>query len=307
MPTVPFRALTMRHLRCFTVLVEERNFSRAAGRLSISQPALSSAIKQLELTIGAQLLLRSTHRLELTLAGAQLLERADYLVNVFDLTLLDVDNLLHRGRALVRVGTVPSASGLLASCIEQYSAQISPALEVRLTDGLADALLAQTRAGELDVAVAAVTDAPAGLTSVALFDDPIVLVVPRGHPLAARSSTTWRTLGDERLVMFAIGSMPALGEMARTQFGDGGPEPFKVNYLETMCSMVRTRMALGLVPRLYAMSIMDPSLVAVRLSRPGMHRTVSLLYRSGAKRHAHVGRFIDFLEARLPRGLAKHS
>jgi LysR family transcriptional regulator, hydrogen peroxide-inducible genes activator len=295
----------MRHLQCFTMLVDEQNFGRAATRLSITQPALSHAIKQLERVVGTQLLRRSTHKLELTQAGSQLLERARFLVNTFDLTLEDIDKALHQGRALVRVGTIPSASALLVGCIGTYAGEVSPGLEFTLQDGLADSLVARTLSGELDVVVAAVTEAPVGLSCVTLFEDPIVLVVPRGHSLSAAPSASWRRLGGEKLVIFASGTMPALGDIARTQFGEGGPEPFRVNYLETLYSMVRGGLALGLMPRLYAASIRDPGLAVVRLLRPTLHRSVSLIYQSGARRNALLGHFIEYLEAHLPRGYSK--
>src|SRR5215210_8205858 len=66
----------IRHLRAFVAVAEELNFSRAAERLYLSQPALSRQIRALEQVLSCELLRRSTHRVELTLAGEALLERA---------------------------------------------------------------------------------------------------------------------------------------------------------------------------------------------------------------------------------------
>jgi DNA-binding transcriptional LysR family regulator len=66
----------VRHLRAFVAVAEELNFSRAAERLYVSQPALSRQIRALERAVGCDLLRRSTHRVELTLAGEALLDRA---------------------------------------------------------------------------------------------------------------------------------------------------------------------------------------------------------------------------------------
>jgi monoterpene epsilon-lactone hydrolase len=66
-------AVDIRQLRAFIVVAEELNFGRAAQRLYLSQPALSRQIKALEQAVGCQLLLRDTHRAELTLAGQALL------------------------------------------------------------------------------------------------------------------------------------------------------------------------------------------------------------------------------------------
>jgi acetyl esterase/lipase len=74
----------VRHLRAFVAVAEELNFSRAAERLYLSQPALSRQIRALERLVGCELLRRSTHRVELTLAGDALLERARRLLADLD-------------------------------------------------------------------------------------------------------------------------------------------------------------------------------------------------------------------------------
>ena len=82
-PQAP-EAIEMRHLRSFVAVAEDLNFGRAAARLYLSQPALSRQISALEKLVGCELLRRSTHRVELTLAGEALLERARRLLDDLD-------------------------------------------------------------------------------------------------------------------------------------------------------------------------------------------------------------------------------
>jgi acetyl esterase/lipase len=77
-------AIELRHLRAFVAVAEELNFGRAATRLFVSQPALSRQIRNLERLVGCELLRRSTHRVELTLAGDALLDRARRLLADLD-------------------------------------------------------------------------------------------------------------------------------------------------------------------------------------------------------------------------------
>lgn len=86
-------AIELRHLRGFVTVAEELNFGRAAARLYISQPALSRQIRVLERLIGCDLFRRSTHRVELTVAGEALLERARQL-------LLDLDDAVAATRSI---------------------------------------------------------------------------------------------------------------------------------------------------------------------------------------------------------------
>jgi epsilon-lactone hydrolase len=77
-------AIELRHLRSFVAVAEELNFGRAAEQLYLSQPALSRHIRALEQLLGCQLLRRSTHRVELTLAGESLLDRARKVLSDVD-------------------------------------------------------------------------------------------------------------------------------------------------------------------------------------------------------------------------------
>src|ERR671928_1435939 len=77
-------AIELRHLRAFVAVAEELNFSRAAARLYVSQPALSRQIRALERLLGCELLRRSTHRVELTVAGSALLDRSRRLLADLD-------------------------------------------------------------------------------------------------------------------------------------------------------------------------------------------------------------------------------
>jgi acetyl esterase/lipase len=82
-PQAP-EAIELRHLRAFVAVAEELNFGRAAERLYITQPALSRQIRALERLLGCELLRRSTHRVELTLAGEALLARVRPLLREVD-------------------------------------------------------------------------------------------------------------------------------------------------------------------------------------------------------------------------------
>jgi monoterpene epsilon-lactone hydrolase len=126
--------IELRHLRAFVAVAEELNFSRAAERLFISQPALSRQIRGLEQLVGCELLRRSTHSVELTLAGEALLDRSRQLLR-------DVDHavaaaLAVGGELLGRVArTLEPMRGLLATdpdlvrsraTFESLNAQFSP-------------------------------------------------------------------------------------------------------------------------------------------------------------------------------------
>jgi epsilon-lactone hydrolase len=86
-------AIELRHLRAFVAVAEELNFGRAAERLYITQPALSRQIRGLEQLLGCELLRRSTHRVELTIAGEALLDRVRPVLREVDATVTRVQSL----------------------------------------------------------------------------------------------------------------------------------------------------------------------------------------------------------------------
>jgi acetyl esterase/lipase len=86
-------AIELRHLRAFVAVAEELNFGRAAERLYITQPALSRQIRALEQLLGCELLRRSTHRVELTIAGEALLDRVRPVLREVDATVTTVQSL----------------------------------------------------------------------------------------------------------------------------------------------------------------------------------------------------------------------
>ena len=113
-PQAP-EGVEIRHLRAFVAVAEELNFGRAAARLYLSQPALSRQIRALERLLGCELLRRSTHSVELTVAGSALLDRARRL-------LADLDEA---------IATTQSVGGELAN---RMATMWAPVLELASAD-----------------------------------------------------------------------------------------------------------------------------------------------------------------------------
>src|SRR4030088_1556010 len=95
-----------RRLRYFVALAQELHFSRAAARLHIAQQALSKQIRELEENVGAQLLQRSTRKVELTPAGAAFLKAAHAALAAFDDGVQDARRLARGDAGTLRLGYV---------------------------------------------------------------------------------------------------------------------------------------------------------------------------------------------------------
>lgn len=193
--------MELRQLRYFAVLAEELNFTRAAERLHISQPPLSMQIAQLENELGATLFRRTSRRVELTEAGTCFLHdvRA-ILVRLKDagVRVKAVDQGL-AGR--VEVGLSGSHFlGPLPELIARY-AVTHPDVSVILNEMKPADQIEALREHRIDISFTRACVADEQLDCVPLWRDPVVAVLPAGHPLAGRAHLGLHELSGERFVV----------------------------------------------------------------------------------------------------------
>jgi len=176
--------ITLDQVRSFVAVAEELHFGRAAERLRMTQPPLSRQIQKLEKSVGAQLLLRDNRRVELTGAGAAFLGEAYRMLNLLD-GAGDLARRVDAGAAgVVRVGfTAVSAISILGPLLRRLAAEL-PDVEVLLSERVTLAQVDGIRRGELDVGLARPPFDTTLLSSRVVLREPLMAVVPVGHPLA---------------------------------------------------------------------------------------------------------------------------
>lgn len=133
-------SIELRHLRAFVAVAQELSFSRAAERLYITQPALSRQVGALERMVGCPLLRRSTHRVELTLAGEALLARAGKLLADLDNAVAAIrsvggelaEQLTRLWAMFVDVHNVGDNLAGLRNAVEELHAKFAPPEEVAI-------------------------------------------------------------------------------------------------------------------------------------------------------------------------------
>ena len=176
--------ITLDQVRSFVAVAEELHFGRAAERLRMTQPPLSRQIQKLEKSVGAQLLLRDNRRVELTGAGAAFLGEAYRMLNLLE-GAGDLARRVDAGAAgVVRVGfTAVSAISILGPLLRRLAAEL-PDVEVLLSERVTLAQVDGIRRGELDVGLARPPFDTTLLSSRVVLREPLMAVVPAGHPLA---------------------------------------------------------------------------------------------------------------------------
>lgn len=252
--------MKLHFLRYFAVLAEELHFGRAAQRLSITQPPLSSAIKALEEELGVQLLSRSSKHVELTPAGAAFLEEARHILERVGRA-GSVAKAVARGvRGRLEIGTTGSLVYRGVPEIVRDFGVAAPAIELVLHEmGTAEQLDA-LRHGQLHAGFVNASAVPPQLQSLALQADEFVLCLPRDHPRAKRRSIDLRDVADERFVMFSREVSPANYDNVIAIFSRAGIHPRTVHAARqwlTIIAMVAHGLGIALVPRSIARSRLD--------------------------------------------------
>ncbi|RLJ39020.1 LysR family transcriptional regulator [Acidovorax sp. 106] len=298
-PPPAHRAPTLRQLRSFQAVARAMSFRQAAEALSLTQPALSASIRELETVLGTPVLERSTHHVRLTPQGALLLPQVERLLNGYEQGVDGLFRTLHDGKRVLRVAALPSAMHLLAEPLRQWLAQ-HPVVDLRLYDPLNDDLLAALQRGEVDLALGVALDLPPQIDAIAVAQDDLVAVLPVGHRLAHRARLTWQDLAGERLALFARGSTYELAMATLRQNGADLARADQLLYSESLYSLVRCGLAVGVISRLYTHNLHDGAVKVCPLQAPVISRKVALMVHAAQDARAPlVQSCLEFLTQAL--------
>jgi DNA-binding transcriptional LysR family regulator len=187
-----------RQLEAFIAVATELHFGRAAENLGIAQPTLSELVRRLEREMGTPLLARTTRRVALTGAGAELLDRAQAIIDSASSATLAVRRVANDEAGIVRLGVIPAVAPVLgphvADALRRHAPDVT--LDVRrlwppdLAQAVAD--------GTVDIAITCgyVTDPP-GVVGEVFCGERVVVGLRRTHRLANRDGLAWPELAGE--------------------------------------------------------------------------------------------------------------
>ena len=197
--------MDLRHLRYFQAVAEELSYARAAVRLRVAQPALSRAVKQIEVTLDAILLERSRHHVRLTPAGAVLLRETALLLERWEESMRRVRRTAAGEEGELRLGYIgPPTHQFLARLLREYR-QRYPLVAIHLEERTPERVWEMVAKRRLSVALTrpVLTHQALGLKVIVLRNERLGVVVTRNHPLAGRRSLSWKALAREPLIVLA--------------------------------------------------------------------------------------------------------
>jgi len=189
----------------FATVARWQHVTRAAEELGVAQSTLSRRLRRLEQSVGVTLLRRSGRHLEVTLAGQRLAAVADSVLAELARAVGDIRRSADPRQGTVSVAFLSSLGvSVLPGILREFRAQ-HPHLQFRLTQEGHDTVLARMQAGEVDLCLTSPLPEDPGLRAVALHQQPLRLVVPARHRLAATERTRLAAASAELFVGFKPG------------------------------------------------------------------------------------------------------
>lgn len=270
---------TLRQLRYFDALARHGHFGRAAEACSISQPALSVQIKDLEEALGAELFERAARQLRLSAFGEE------FLLRVRDI-LRSVDELgdlarAHRRQLVgrLRIGVIPTVAPYLLPAMISSLTRTNADLDIHVRETVTPKLIQELAEGRLDTAIVALPISEPQMEEIPLFNENFVLVRPledEGKPVPSKD-----TLREMRLLLLEEGhcfreqalSFCDMGSMRPREILDGSS-------LTTLVQMVGAGIGVTLIPEI-AMSVETRSAAVsiARFQEPQPSRTIGMIWR----------------------------
>lgn len=215
----------LRHLVYFREVARHLHFRKAGEALAIAQPALSRQIAQLEQALGVELLARSNRKVELTPAGAALLERIEPLLRSLSRIQGEVAAMAAGEAGSIRVGfTGLAMATVLPGILREFSKQ-HPGVRVELNESPTAAQLKALQEGEVSCGFFH-PDAPTpGLQTHVLLRERNGILLPADHAFAKKASLRLRDLADTPFVLFPRAFNPGFYDRVLAAFSAAGVNP----------------------------------------------------------------------------------
>lgn len=267
-------------LEMFIALASERHFGRAAMACGVTQPSLSSAIRQLEDQLGVQLVHRGSRFMGLTPEGQRVLDWARRIVG-------DMRSLKSEMRAVhsglsgnLRIGVIPTALPMVAELTAPFLAR-HPNMRVTVLSRTSAEILAGIDSLELDAGITYLDNEPLGrVAALPLYTEFYRFLCTRGAPMAAQPEVTWAEVGAQPLCLLTADMQNRRiinQHLAEAGLGATGAAMIESNSTIALISHVKTGAWASVVPMKLAQMLDGTGLVSIPIVQPEAEHIVGLI------------------------------
>ena len=271
---------TLAQLRAFVVLAAEGSFTRAAARLSLSQPALTVQIRNLETSLGAKLFDRDPRGVALTRIGSDLAPTLKRLLAEIDRALDETLDAAQGRRGTIRIAALPSfAAGPLPRAIAAFRER-HPTIDFVIRDAVANKVVAAVRGWAVDLGLTAGVELTDDLEILHEAEDQLCVVFPTTHPLAEMQRIVLSDVAGFPLVLMeSETSVRAIVDAAFVSAGRVVRPAAEATYMMTAVGLVRAGLGITILPTSAKEIEAEPGLRARPIDDARFSRRISLVKR----------------------------
>lgn len=298
---------TLQQIRYLVAVADHRHFRRAAEACHVTQPTLSAQLRELEAKLGVELVERTRSKVIITPLGQSIAERGRRVLREVE----EIRTVARLSQSMlqstIRIGVVRSLGSYFLPLIVPELHDSHPRLGLYMREALAETLLRGLEDGTLDLLFFPLPVQRAELATLSLFREPIHVVAPNDHRLAAQEAIDPGMLKGETILSLEPGHR--LYEQVQQLCEDYGAElshDFEGTSLDTLRQMVAMGMGLSLMPALYVKSeVAHQDIVVARPFRgTPPARTIGMVWRQGTAREEEyrtlAGLICGILKKRAP-------
>src|SRR6201994_29864 len=287
--------MDLRQLRYLVALADELNFTRAAAREHIAQPALSQQIRRLEDEVGLALVERTTRHVSLTEAGEVLVVRARRVLAELEAAGTELQGLRGMDTGPVTIGAMHTMGPVDLSLPLALFHDLHPGVGLTVREASSEEMAEMLRVDEIDLAFLSVTERVEshGLGLHQLVSEELVVLIPVGHPLSGRAQVRMAELADEQFISFRVGAR--LRELLFAAGREAGFEPrvtLESNESQRIRRLVARGLGVSILPRSDA-ERPGADVAVARLVEPSLRRDITLAWREGRRLPPAASAFLD--------------
>jgi DNA-binding transcriptional LysR family regulator len=270
--------LTLRQIQAFVAIADLGRFNLAAGRLNLTQSAISMLVKELEAELKVRLFDRHTRMVGLTEAGRDFLPHARNLLTDLDFAVSNIHELatLRRGRVTVAAAIVLAAT-MLPPVIARFANRY-PDIVVQIRDMPEEEIRPALKHNEVDLGIGTVSGTDEEIDASVLMRDRLTLVCHADHPLARKGSVRWSDLSSETLIGLAKENpLRDLVDHTLIAVGSDIRTKYEVRFSTTAISMIAEGLGVSILPENSRQLATAVNVKTVELIEPMISRDISVL------------------------------
>ena len=274
--------ITIKQIESFLAVAEAGSFSAAARKVHAAQPALSQAVKDLEVELGLRLFDRTTRHVELTDVGREFQGSANKILDELKHAVENAHQLAERKHGRVRIAAPPLlAAVILPDAIAEFQHNY-PGIAVEMHDVGTEQILEMVRAGKVDCGIGTFQLKEEGIDRINLVRDHLMLFCKPDSRFAETSPVQWRQLEGEPLVTLLRSSGIRLLVEVAFEASELPLKPtFEVAQITTAISLVEAGLGITVLPSYALAAVRDQTVIGRTLIDPSISRDIAMIHTSG--------------------------